>query len=184
MLGDVVKESIFALDQSTKHIGFAIFLDGVLESYGEEMADPPDYDLVRNWTRDHIGTLQDEGYHVTCAVETLHLHYYPVKNPKTGRVERKPQVKVFEKLVRVQSHIWAASRDMKCPVVQVTPYDAMHVLTGISKITTKSEDRKAAMVLYATKIVGEAVSDHVADAIGIGLAHLSNSNYFCFTPLP
>jgi len=179
-----MKDAIFALDQSTTHIGHAIFLEGVLDIYGEGIADPPHYDLVRKWVRSHIKILQDDGYNVTCAVETLHLHYYPVKNNKTGRVDRKPQVQVFEKLVRAQSHIWAASRDMGCSVVQVTPYDAMRILTGISDIKTKREDRKTAMVLHASKMLGETVSDHVADAVGIGMAYLSNSNGRVQPPAP
>lgn len=144
----------------------------VIESYGEERADPPNYDLVRDWVRDHIGTLQDEGYHVICVVEDLYLNYYPVRNNKTGRVERKPQVKVFETLVRVQSHIWAAARDMKCQVEVITPYEAMHVLTGITDVKTKREIRKAHMVKCASEMLGTTVSDHVADALGIGLAFL------------
>lgn len=158
-----MRECLIAFDQSPLHVGRCIFLDSQPKSWGEYEPDPPHYDELRRWMRDMIGVFHSDGYHVTVILESIYLKFYGGK----------PQVDTYQKLCRIQSHIWAIAREMGADVVEITPYKAMAALTGIREITTKSEVRKAAMIASASKLVGETVSEHIADSVGLGIAYLA-----------
>jgi len=162
-----MKEAVIAFDQSPLHVGRAIFIDGKLESHGEIDPDPPDYDNLRQWVGVTIGLLQrQDECHVTVVVESIYMKFF----------KGKPQVHTYQTLARTQSHIWAAARMWEADVVEMTPYKAMVALTGITDIKTKTEVRKPAMVAAATRMVGEPVSEHTADAIGLGLAYINTKS--------
>jgi len=155
-------KALIALDQSSSAVGWVVFLNGVFESSGVLKPDPPHFDLLRYWVKDMVGTLKDDGYTVEVAVESIYMAIYG------GR----PQVQTFKVLAQTQAHIWAAARDMKVEVSEVTAYDAMKSLTGINKVATKRDVRKEAMIANATRLIGQPVSEHESDAYGLALAYL------------
>jgi Holliday junction resolvasome RuvABC endonuclease subunit len=152
--------NLLALDQSSTHVGYAIFKDGILAHWDEFKPDPPHYDALRTEVRRLILEHSID----TVVVETIYLAFFG------GKV----QAQVFKVLATVKAHIWAAARDAGCEVVEVSAYHAMKALTGITKVATKREVRKAAMIEGAFKLTGEVVSDHVADAVGLGLAYIQS----------
>lgn len=151
--------ALVALDQSSKAVGWVVFLDGAFESSGVLKPDPPNFDLLRLWVKDMVSTLKNEGYDVTVAVESIYLAFFGGK----------PQAQTFKVLAQTQAHIWAAARDSGVEVVEVSAYDAMHTLTGINKVATKREVRKAAMIDAAKEFIGYEVSEHESDALGLAL---------------
>lgn len=156
------KRALVALDQSSSAVGWCVFLDGDFESSGVLKPDKPDFDMLRLWVKDMVSTLQNEGYDTLVAVESIYLAIF----------KGKPQAQTFKVLAQTQAHIWAAARDMKANVVEVTAFDAMKTLTGINNIATKREVRKSAMMSAAKDLIGYEVSEHESDAIGIALACL------------
>lgn len=152
--------NLLALDQSSTHVGYAIFKNGVLTHWDEFVPDPIHYDALRAEVRRLIAKHSID----TVVVETIYLAFFG------GKV----QAQVFKVLATVKAHIWAAARDAGCEVVEVSAYHAMRALTGITKVATKREVRKAAMIEGALKLTGEVVSHHTADSIGLGLAHLQS----------
>ena len=152
--------NLLALDQSSTHVGYAIFKDGVLTHWDEFVPDSPNYDALRKFIKK---TIKENAIDIVI-VETIYLAFF------RGKV----QAQVFKVLATVKAHIWAAARDAGCEVVEVSAYHAMRALTGITKVATKREVRKAAMIEGALKLTGEAVSDHVADAVGLGLAYIQS----------
>lgn len=173
-LNTTSKHALIALDQSSKAVGWVVFIDGVFESSGVLKPDPPDYDLLRVWMKDMIGQLRAEGNEVEVVVESVYLASYPVRDKKTGRIIMQPQAQTFKVLVQTQSHVWAATREMGIPVCEMTAFDAMKALTGINNIATKREVRKAAMIENAERLLGTTVTEHQADAYGLALAFLQN----------
>lgn len=164
-------KALVALDQSSHAVGWVVFLNGEFESSGVLKPDPPNFDLLRHWVKDMVGTLKNEGYDVTVAVESIYLAFFGGK----------PQAQTFKVLAQTQAHIWAAAREMGVEVVEVSAYNAMKTLTGINKVATKREVRKAAMIEAATEFIGQEVSEHEADALGIALCFLEQQQA---TPLP
>ena len=152
-------KALIALDQSSTHVGWCVFLNGVFESSGVLKPDPPNYDLLRYWVKDMVGQLKAEGYEVTVAVESIYLAFFG------GR----PQAQTYKVLAQTQAHIWAAAREMHTEVVEISAYNAMRTLTGITKVATKREIRKAAMISHAKDFIGHEVSEHESDALGLAL---------------
>lgn len=146
-----VGNRLVAFDQSSSHVGFAIFEKGAFAVGGDYKPDKPNYDALRNFVKNLVS------FGDTVVLESVYLGLNP---------------HVYEELIRVQSHIWAAARDAGCSVNVVTPFEALKALTGITNPKTKSANRKAAMVEHAARLVGETVSEHQADAIGLALAYL------------
>lgn len=167
-----IPKALIALDQSSTNVGWVVFLDGVFESSGVLKPDPVDYDLLRFWVKDMIGTLKTDGYEVDVAVESIFLKSYPVKDKKTGKMKMQPQAQTFKVLAQIQAHVWASARDMGCKVTEITAFYAMKTLTGINEVATKTEIRKAAMKKHAEEFLGYEVSEHEADALGIALYFL------------
>jgi len=167
-MGIVYKMSrIIAIDQSaslnTNHsfknqVGWSVWDGKDLRDWGEFVPDPPHFKQCRDWLRDKIvaaaGALPYTYSDICVAVETV---YYG-KN-----------VRLFQRLVSVKEHLHAIASDMGCTYLEITPMDAFEALVGYRKIM-KSPERKEAMIASASLLVGESISEHIADSIGIGMA--------------
>ena len=146
---------VVAFDQSTVSVGWVCMSNGVFETGGVfHPKEKPNYDDLRAFVRSIVSPGD------VVVVESI---YFGI-NPNTAL-----------ELVRVQSHIWATARDLGCLVEEIRPYASMRSLTGITSVKTKSKERKAAMVKYATLLLGEPVSEHFADALGLAWAYLKLS---------
>lgn len=156
------RKALIALDQSSKAVGWVVFLDGEFESSGVLKPDPPNFDLLRTWVKDMVSSLRNEGYVPEVIVESIYLAFFGGK----------PQAQTFKVLSQTQAHIWAAARDSGVNVVEVSAYDAMRSLTGITKVATKREVRKEAMITAAKDFIGYDVSEHESDALGLALHFL------------
>jgi len=144
-----------AFDQSASNVGWAKMVDGVFETGGVyKPDDKPDYDHLRDFVRSIVSPGD------TVIVESI---YFGI-NPNTAL-----------ELVRVQSHIWSEARRLGCDVVEIRPFAALKAFTGITSPRTKSKERKAAIVKSATLLLGEPVSEHFADALGLAWAYLKLS---------
>jgi len=154
---------ILAFDQSQSTIGWVLMLGKDVHSHGQFKPDPIHFDKVREWVRGCIGQLIKDGFkleNITVATEDVYLAHY----------NNKPQVHTLVTLLSIREHIHAASRDMGVNYLVITPFNAMNALTGINNIYTKREERKAAMMKSAELLLGEKVSEHEADALGVGMA--------------
>lgn len=159
--------TILATDQSTTHVGWCIFDGKDPVSWGEFKPDPPHYDALRRWIGDQIDELSKGDKVVYVAVEDVYLASYPRKF--TDQIKMVPQVEVYKKLLTVREHVHAATRDVGAEYLIVKPFDAMVALTGVSDPKTKREERKKLMMKSAELLLGEKVSEHVSDSVGIGL---------------
>ena len=158
-----MKRAILAIDQAVgafsknththSMIGWAVILDGDIESFGEVDPDPPNYISVCAWLVDAIGTLKSQGYDVTVAIETVYAG---------------PNRDVSLKLSHIQGYVHGVAISLGVGYQEVTPLQSQKRLTGVTS-RVKSEDRKRLMVEAAERLMGESMSSHEADAIGIGL---------------
>ena len=156
-----IRRAVVALDQSTRMVGWAIFLENGknwrIESWGNHKPDPPDYDTLRVWLRDTIGTLQAQGYDVHVPIETVYVG---------------PNRNVSLILSHCQGYFHAIVREMSATYAEVTPAQSLKEMTGITA-RLKREQRKEAMCRVALEVLGESVTDDIADAVGIGKAYIS-----------
>lgn len=154
------KLALVSLDQSTANIGFSIFLDGVLESWGLLKPDWPRLDLVRAFVKDYCSQLKSEGYDVTICCESIYLGVNPL---------------TFRQLAILMGHIQAATYECGARFELVTANEALFALTGIQtspKHPVKRPQRKALIIEAASSLAGEPLKEDVADSIALGLAHL------------
>lgn len=161
---------ILATDQSTKVVGWCTLVGKEPEDWGEYVPDPPHYNGLRGWIKDMIRSLYADGHrHIVVAVEDVYLAFF-----KPG----KPQVHVYQTLLSTREHIHAAAMDMsvrsdldfQLSYHVIKPYEALVSLSGVTNTRTKRKERKRIMTAAANAVLRDSVSEHTADALGIGLA--------------
>jgi len=161
-----MQRAICAFDQSSTIVGWCILIGKEVESFGEFKPDPPDFTETRKWVKDLSGTLIQQGYDVTVAVEDVYLKKYWDAKEKQWRY----QVHTYDVLLSIREHVRAAALDVGAKCLVIKPYDAMVALSGVTDPKTKREDRKRIMMAAAELTLNEKVSEHVSDALGLALA--------------
>lgn len=152
---------LLSLDQSSRISGYAIFMNGQLETFGHFTFDSPNFDFRLLQMRTKILDLIQQYQINEVVYEDIQLQNNVANNVQT-----------FKILSEVYGVISELLEELKVPHQSILSSSWKSIL-GI-KGKTRVEQKRAAQE-YVQQICGVKATQDEADSICIGLAHLKQS---------